>query len=241
MKIGIMQPYFFPYIGYWQLMNRVDRYVIYDDVNYINRGWINRNRILFNGEIRYFNLPVLGASQNKLINQIAVNHDEKLLHRNMSILKQAYQKSPYYSEIQPMIEQILFSGKQNVAAFNAESFFYINRYLGIETELIFSSSLKKDNTLKGQDKILAICQELGATEYCNAIGGRDLYSYEKFKEQGIQLTFLKPNTIVYRQFENEFQPNLSIIDVMMFNRKEIIQEYLQQYTLIEEDDQIGER
>ena len=90
MKLGIMQPYFLPYIGYWQLLNAVDQYVIYDDVNFINRGWINRNRILINGKPAYFNLPVLGASQNKLIREIKVNPDKKLMDKNLKTIELAY-------------------------------------------------------------------------------------------------------------------------------------------------------
>ena len=115
MKIGIMQPYFVPYIGYWQLMNAVDKYVIYDDVNYINRGWINRNRILVNGKPTYFNIPMIGASQNKLINQVGVNNDEKLIIKNLRCIEGAYKKAPNYSEVYPLLEKILRSGKKNIS------------------------------------------------------------------------------------------------------------------------------
>lgn len=234
MKVGIMQPYFVPYIGYWQLMNAVDRYVIYDDVNYIKGGWINRNRILVNGKLTYFNIPMLGASPNKLINEVCVNTNDALISKNLRTIEAAYKKAPYFSTVYPMIEKILLSNKECISEFIADSFRIINAYLGIETELILSSTLKKDCSLKSQDKVLAICQELGATEYYNAIGGQELYSFSDFAERGIKLSFLKTDTIVYKQFGEKFEPNLSIIDVMMFNSVEQIKKMLGEYSLVED-------
>lgn len=231
-KVGVMQPYFFPYIGYWQLMNVVDKYVIYDDVNFINRGWIHRNRILVNGQPKYFNLPMLGASQNKLINQIAVNKDDKEIYRNLCIIRDAYKKAPYYKTVYPIIEEILNCKENNVAEYIANSFHVINRYLNIKTELVMSSALNKNCALKGQDKILDICRVLNASEYYNAIGGQELYDSESFWKLGIELHFVKTEDIEYSQFNNEFQANLSIIDVMMFNSTEEIEMMLQRYTLV---------
>lgn len=228
-----MQPYFVPYIGYWQLLNAVDKYVIYDDVNFIKGGWINRNRILMNGEPRYFNLPMLGASPNKLINQVEVNQDGKLRNRNLQIIKDAYKKAPYFSQAFPIIEQILLCQKTNLAENIVESIRIISDYLGIRTEIVISSSLQKDCSLKGQDKVISICKLLGATEYYNAIGGQSLYSFSDFEKEEIQLHFLKTEAIEYAQFDNPFHGNLSIIDVMMFNSREEIQAMLQKYTLID--------
>lgn len=234
MKLGIMQPYFVPYIGYWQLMNLVDQYVIYDDVNYIKRGWINRNRILVNGTPKYFNVPILGASQNLLINEIRVNHDNAEIDKKLRCIEEAYRRAPFYERIYPMIKDILLYEEDNIAKFIEHSFHVICEYLDIQTKLILSSDLEKDNTLRGQDKILAICRLLNATEYYNAIGGQDLYSFEAFQAQGIQLNFVKTQDIKYKQFGNDFEANLSIVDVMMFNSKEKICEYLNAYTLVRE-------
>lgn len=234
MKIGIMQPYFVPYIGYWQLLNAVDRYVIYDDVNFIKGGWINRNRILINGQPKYFNIPMIGASPFKLINEVGVNNDSKLVDKNLRTIDGAYKKAPYYEEVYPLIEKILKCKKDNIAEFISESMAIICEFLNIETEIIVSSKLDKNCALKGQDKVLEICKLLGATEYYNAIGGQELYSFSDFKKEGIELKFLKTDAISYKQFSNEFQPNLSIIDVMMFNSKEDISHMLKQYTLVTE-------
>lgn len=234
MKLGIMQPYFVPYIGYWQLMNAVDKYVIYDDVNFIKGGWINRNRILMNGQPMYFNLPMSGASPNKLINEVGVNNNQAIISKNLRIIEAAYKKAPYFSTVYPIIEKVLCSGKESLSEFIAESFRIINPYLGIETELIISSTLQKDCSLKAQDKVLAICRELGATEYYNAIGGQELYSFSDFAKCGIKLSFLKTDTIVYQQFGDSFESNLSIIDVMMFNSAEQVMKMLGEYSLVED-------
>lgn len=234
MKVGIMQPYFLPYIGYWQLMNAVDTYVIYDDVNFIKGGWINRNRILVNGEPKYFNIPMLGASPYKSINEIGVNNDTKLIEKKLRVIEGAYRNAPFYQDVYPIIKRILSCEKDNLADYITESFYIICDYLEITTKLIKSSSLEKDCSLRAQDKVLAICESLGATEYYNAIGGQELYSFNDFKKRGIELKFLKTDSIEYNQFNKGFQSNLSIIDVMMFNSKTQIRQLLQKYTLVNE-------
>ena len=238
MKLGIMQPYFLPYIGYWQLMKAVDKYVIYDDVNFIKGGWINRNRILLNGEPKYLNIQMSGASPYKLINEIEINEDKIFIEKNMRMIYGAYKKAPYFSTIYPLVEKILFIEKNNLAEYLTETFTVICDYLEINTELIVSSTLKKDNNLHGQDKVLSICSSLGATSYYNAIGGQSLYSYEDFRRRGIALKFLKTNKIEYKQFDNVFVENLSILDVMMFNSKDKIIEFLDAFIIIEEDKDI---
>lgn len=233
MKIGIMQPYFVPYIGYWQLLNAVDQYVIYDDVNFIKGGWINRNRILINDLPKYFNVPMLGASPNKLINEVKVNNDERVIGKNLRILHAAYSKAPFFGEVYPLMERMLLCKEDNLASYIALSTSIICDYLDIETKLLISSDLAKDNSLTGQDKVLEICRLLKATDYYNAIGGRDLYSFDEFDKNGIKLHFLQRKEIKYEQFDNDFYPDLSIVDVMMFNSKQTIKEMLNEYILID--------
>ena len=232
MKIGIMQPYFVPYIGYFQLLNAVDKYVIYDDVHYIKGGWINRNRILINGEPSYFNVPLKGASPNKLINEVEVNNEDVLIQKNLRMLEGAYKKAPYFEDVYKLMEDILKCGKDNLAEYLAYSIKKICEYLDINTELIISSQMNKDNSLKGKEKVVAICHELGGDEYYNAIGGQELYSYDYFEENNLKLSFVSTDKIEYKQFNNEFVPYLSIIDVMMFNSKEEIKKILNMYTLV---------
>ena len=232
MKLAIMQPYFMPYLGYWQLMNAVDRYVVYDDVNYIKGGWINRNRILVNGQAEYFNLPILGGSPNKKINEVKVNQDNIILRKRLRTIEFAYKKAPYFDDVYPLMVKILSCREENLSDYILNSFRIIGAYLGITTELIVSSAVEKETGLSAQEKVLSICRLLGAAEYINPIGGRKLYSYSAFRKQGICLKFLTPCITKYKQYNGEFQENLSIIDVLMFNSREAVKEKLGDYTLI---------
>lgn len=234
MKLGIMQPYFIPYIGYWQLLNAVDKYVIYDDVNYIKGGWINRNRILINGKPQYFNIPMHRTSQNKLINELIVNNDPGVIRKNLKTIEMAYKKAPYFNDVYPLMDKVLNCNKENLAEYITDSIRYICEYLDIKTELIVSSELHKDCSLRAEEKLLSICDILHATDYYNAIGGRELYTFEDFQKKGIRLSFVKTNPFQYQQFHNDFVNNLSILDVMMFNSKERMGELLNEFTLITE-------
>lgn len=232
MKLGIMQPYFVPYLGYWQLMNAVDQYVIYDDVNYIKGGWINRNRILSNGSAVYFNLPVVGASPNKLINEVQVNLNEKGMTKCLKTIQGCYLKAPYFEQVYPLIESIMLYKEDNLAKFIKHSFEVICEYLDIDTKFILSSELEKNNELKAQEKVIHICKLLNADEYYNAIGGQELYSFDDFKANDIKLSFVKTNIEEYKQLKNEFIPGLSIIDILMFNSKEECKKQLNDYELV---------
>lgn len=232
MKVGIMQPYFFPYVGYWQLISVVDKYVIYDDVNYINKSWINRNFILINGEAIRINLFLKGASQNKKINEIEILDDKFYKDKFLKTIKNSYNKAPYFSEVFPIIQKIIYNKEKKLSLYLKYLIEEICSYLLIDTELLLSSELNKNNQLKGQEKILEICRVIGADTYYNAIGGQDLYSYEEFEKRNIRLRFLKSESIEYKQFNNKFIGNLSIIDIMMFNSVEKIREFLKQYHLI---------
>lgn len=232
MKVGVMQPYFFPYIGYWQLMNAVDKYVIYDDVNYIKRGWINKNKVLMNGEEKIINLQLHNVSQNKLINEIELLGDPVGNKKLLKTIESCYKKAPYYSEVFPIIENIINNEEKNLAKYLEYSIRKICEYLSIDTDIIVSSTIEKNNDLRGQDKIIEICKVLGADEYYNAIGGQDLYTNDDFTAQGLKLSFLETGMVEYKQFKNEFAPNLSIIDVLMFNSKLDIKEILSLYKCI---------
>lgn len=232
LKVGIMQPYFVPYIGYWQLLNAVDVYVVYDDVNYINRGWINRNRILVNGEPQYFNLLLEAASQNKLINEIEICKDEKHIQKLFRTLEINYRKAPFYAETMEVLRRILNNPEKNLAYFLYEQIICIAEYLDIDTEIVLSSSLEKDCSLRGEEKILEICRVLNATEYYNAIGGQELYSQDNFAQNQMTLKFLATNDICYKQYGEHFYGNLSIIDVLMFNGKKGTKELLKEFHIV---------
>lgn len=238
MKLGIMQPYFFPYIGYWQLMNAVDIYVIYDDVNYIKGGWINRNRILVNGNPNYFNVQLKDASPYKKINEIEVNNDEISKRKMITSIELNYKKAPFFNDAFPIIKDIILQDERNLAKYLIYSIKKIAQYLDINTKFIVSSELEKNNELKGKEKVLSICKLLGASEYYNAIGGQELYDYDSFAKNDIVLNFVQTNDIKYKQFKNEFVPNLSIIDAMMFNSKDDVKKFLLNYELINDTEKV---
>lgn len=228
MKLAIMQPYLFPYLGYFQLIRAVDAFVVYDDVNYIKAGWINRNYILANGNRQLITLPLQGASQNKLINQVQVGGP----HKTLQSLRHSYGKAPHFDAVYPMLEDILTQTEKNLARFLDYQLRRLCDYLGLCPQWHISSTLVKDNGLRGQDKILAICEELLATHYINMPGGKELYDPSSFSERGLQLSFIQPKAVSYRQFGSSFLPSLSIIDVMMFNGREQCARLLEEYDLV---------
>ncbi|WML35818.1 WbqC family protein [Clostridium sp. OS1-26] len=233
MKVGIMQPYLFPYLGYFQLINAVDKFVIHDDVQYIKGGWINRNSILINNTKFNFTFSVKKEHYYKNINEryYASNFEQesnKLL-RNIEI---AYKKSPNFHDIYKLIINILKQNIKNVSEFNTMSIIEICNYIGIESDISMSSKLCKNNSLKGEERVIGINKCLKSSWYINPIGGIQLYSKDNFEKNNIKLNFIKMKDIKYKQFNNNFIQSLSIIDVLMFNSKEETKRLLDEYQLI---------
>lgn len=231
MKIGIMQPYFFPYIGYWQLINEVDEYVIFDDVNYIKRGYINRNTIMMNGRIQRINLKIKDASQNRLIKDTKIAQTKEDVDSLLMTIRQAYSKAPCFASAYKLLERILYYETGDLTEYLSYQIRCVCDYLGIETKILRSSQIEKREGLKGEEKIIDICCCRGADYYINAIGGKELYHQSRFKEHGIELSFLRTNNLSYKQSHEGFTPNLSIVDVMMFNGEGDIKRLLNSYTL----------
>jgi hypothetical protein len=234
MKLAIMQPYFLPYIGYFQLIHAVDRFVIYDDVQFIKRGWINRNRMLNQGSDHMFTIPLAKAPRDQLINQRTINGLawEKDRIKLMSLIKRSYGKAPFFESSLKTIEACMDAQTDLLADFITHTLEICCQSLGIKTPMMRASELDIDRKLKGEDRILSICEQLGATQYINACGGQDLYDRDHFNSRGIELFFIKSGEIAYPQFKNEFVPWLSIIDVMMFNSPARIRQYLDMYELV---------
>ena len=232
MKLAIMQPYIFPYIGYFQLIKAVDKFVLYDDVNYINRGWINRNRILVNGNDSMFTIPLKDASQNKLINEIDVNWDNNWKSKFLKTIEQSYRKAPFYAEILPIIENSLEADLEKFSSIIEQNLRFICEYLNIKTEIISSSSIYQNFDKKAQERILDICFQEKANHYINPIGGLELYNKDVFATENILMNFIKSKSVEYKQFKNDFVPWLSIIDVLMFNSNEKINKFLDNYELV---------
>lgn len=233
MKIAIMQPYLFPYIGYFQLINAVDKFIIHDDVQYIKGGWINRNRILLGAKDYMFTFSLKKSSSFDLINNrqfsSKINDDKEKILR---IIEYAYSKAPFYKDAVIVLKETFKNNIENVNHFIYTSIVKVCEYLDIRAEIIMASSISKDESLKGQQRVIELCKRIGANHYINPIGGIELYSKKEFELHDIQLNFLESKLIKYNQFDNDFVPNLSIIDVMMFNSKEDIRLKLKEYSLV---------
>jgi hypothetical protein len=233
MKIAIMQPYFMPYIGYFQLIRAVDTFIIYDNIQYTKKGWINRNKYLFEDKAKLFTIPIkkdsdfLNIDQRELSQEFE-NSKEKLLR----LIKYSYKESPNFNIVYPLFESILNYNEKNLFKFIYNSILEVCHYLSIETDIIISSTLPIDHSLKSNNKVLAICNYMKATAYYNSIGGLELYNKEQFLNDGVKLSFIKTKQIKYAQFNNTFVPMLSMLDVMMFNSIEEIQLMLDNYELI---------
>ena len=232
MKIAIMQPYFLPYIGYFQLISSVDKFIILDDVNYIKKGYINRNAMLLNGIEHKFTLPLEKASQNKLIREIDVTSNSKELSKQLRLLEVAYAKAPYFKMVFPLLEKIYSFKELNLSKFVVYSIKLICSYLEISTEIVESSGAFDKNGLKGEDRIIDIVKINQGKEYINAIGGKMLYNPGSFKDNEIELYFIDQGRFLYKQFSNEFVPYLSVIDVLMFNSKHETQHLITNYNLV---------
>jgi len=233
MKLAIMQPYFMSYIGYFQLINSVDKFIIYDNIQYIKKGWINRNRILVNGKDQLITLPIKKDSDylNVVERELSESWGKDKV-KMLNIIKSSYSKAPYFQETFELISKCLNNTEVNLFKFIYDSIVLINDHLEIKTPIVISSTIDANHTLKSQDKVLSLCKEQNADIYINSIGGVELYDKEVFKQNNIELNFIKSNPLQYKQFNNEFVSWLSIVDVMMFNSKEQIKEYLNSYTLI---------
>lgn len=232
-KVAIMQPYFLPYIGYWQLISSVDEFVVYDNIQYTKKGWFNRNRILENGHDRLFTVPIKKGSDFLNVDERFLSDDvTKENNRTLRVIQTNYRGGPHYGEAYPLLEQCFLSTENNLFEYIYHSIKLINAYLGIHTKITISSHMPIDHNLKADKKVLAICKELGADMYVNAIGGMELYSKEEFAESGIELRFIKSKAIEYKQFDEAFVPWLSIIDLLMFNDRATLEQMLEAYELI---------
>ena len=228
MRIAIMQPYFLPYIGYWQLIGAADAFVVYDNIKYTKKGWINRNRFLLNAKEALFSLPLRKGSDFLDVNQryLADSFDrEDLLNR----FREAYRKAPEYSAFMPTLEDIVRCPSANLFDYVRHSIEKVCSYLELRTPVIVSSAIDCDHSLKAAERVQAICKALGAKTYINLIGGVNIYNNQRFNENGIDLKFLKSEFQSYPHASSTFVPWLSIIDVIMFNNKMRLSELLNEY------------
>ncbi|HZW12286.1 MAG TPA: WbqC family protein [Noviherbaspirillum sp.] len=233
-KIGMMQPYLFPYLGYFQLMSAVDVFVLGDDLQYVKESWINRNRILMNGTDKLITFPLKKGKYLSRINERVLSDDfsaeaDKLLR----VIFNAYARAPQYKKVIPFLEALFKYPEKSLAKYAEHSIRRIAEYLGIKTEIVIASDLCIGEVVDKQDRVIKTAKKLNGEVYINLIGGVDLYDFDLFEEHGLKLVFHRINDISYPQFGNEFVPLLSIIDVLMFNEMSEVQRKLNCYSLLD--------
>ena len=221
MQAAIMQPYLLPYIGYFQLINAADLFIVYDNIKYTKKGWINRNRFLQNGRDVLFSIPLRKDSDFLDVRDRSLAPDFKR-DNLLNQFREAYHRAPYFESAFAVFEKVVTSQETNLFKFLLASIGEACRYLEIETRVAISSEIPIDHTLRGKERVMALCRAVGADTYINPIGGQELYSRPEFAAHGITLLFLRSRPWEYRQFGAPVVPSLSIIDVMMFNPKEAI-------------------
>lgn len=232
--LGIMQPYFFPYLGYWQLIRAVDKFIIYDNVNYIKSGWINRNRILINGEPKYITVPLEQASPNRLISDINTDSKQAWREKLVKAIALSYGQADYFPEVFPVIETLVKNPEKRLTAYLTCQLQTLSKLMGIHTEFLVASTTYENGHLTGQDRVLEICTAEGLEQYVNAIGGKSIYDSGAFKERGITLKFLSALQEPYLQKKGSaYVPHLSIIDLLMHLGFAGTRKQLQNYTLID--------
>lgn len=232
MKLAIMQPYFFPYIGYWQLIHAVDRIVIYDDVSYIKQGWINRNRILINGQPTYITLPLKQASSYKRICDTTTLSSPIWREKLIRSVGNTYRKAPFFSEVYPIIEKLIRYPTDNLSDYLVYQLQNFAEFLGIKTEFIATSRYYENSHLCGQERLLDICKREDASTYTNLQGGQELYDTETFSNRSIDLNFIVTHLMPYKQRGPGFVPYLSIIDMLMEIGRIEIKNHLDAFSLI---------
>ena len=232
-RIAIMQPYFYPYIGYFHLLAAVDVFVLYDNIQYTKKGWINRNRFLRDGCDVLFSIPLKKASDYCDVNEREVS-DQFDRFKLTKKIGAAYRKAPFFTEAMELFTRAIECPESNLFLFIKHSLVSLCQWLGIKTTIIDSSSVAINHTLRGQEKVQAICGAFGVSTYVNAMGGRDLYDDESFRSCGIQLKFVHSVASPYPQFDHPFVPWLSILDMLMFNSRETIRGFVHNdYSLFE--------
>ncbi len=227
-NLSINQPYFFPYIGYFQLIHASDKFISLEDVNFITGGWINRNRILINGAPAYLSVPLMDASQNRKINETRVLKEDGWKDNILKKLRMSYSRAPFYSDCFKLVSNTLNIDSELISDIAFQSILEVCNYAGLRREFGKSSA---QNELKGEEKIIGICHSEKADSYINLPGGENIYNKDSFSKRGIALKFIEPEIREYKQFRSPFVPALSIIDVLMFNSPSAVMEMISSYTL----------
>ncbi len=233
MTLAGNQPYFLPYLGFWQLIHLSDLFLLADDYDFIRHSWINRNRILVNGQVQYFRVEIARGGPSRLIRDKQVALTPYLCRDKLKTVAMAYHKAPYLAEGYALAERILTCPERNLALFLEYSIREVCAYLGITTPIKHSSDLTGNSCFKREERIYDFCHRLGADTYVNLPGGQALYDREEFARRGIRLCFIQPELKPYPQSGGPFVERLSILDAIMFNSREQLHEMLDDYTFID--------
>jgi hypothetical protein len=233
-KLAIMQPYLFPYIGYYQLVHAVDRFVVADDLTFIKQGWINRNRLLVNGAATYFTVPLKRHAATTLIRDVEIDDGPAGRWRTtlLKTVENFYRRAPSFDEVFPIVERVIRGPFTAIADMARASVRDVCGYLGVQAAIVDSSSIYGNAHLKGQDRVIDTCRIEQAGDYVNAIGGQTLYSRDAFLARGVRLHFIETGLVEYPQFRTPFVPSLSVIDLLMFNSLEEARQLLTRYQLV---------
>lgn len=234
MRVALMQPYFFPYLGYFQLIHAVDEFVIFDQAQYIRRGWINRNRILnAQKESIYIHIPVEKAPRETKIKHILINHSSNW-KENIFYQLHYYHKAPNYAFVMDFLDECFDSGMTSISELNTILLKKVCELLAIDTKItVLSKEFPMITEATEADEWgIQVAKALKATTYINAIGGIDFYNEQKYCANNLAIQFIQPNLKSYKQYNHIFIPGLSIIDVLMFNDLNEIKMMLDSYELI---------
>lgn len=229
---AIMQPYIFPYLGYFQLIDAVDVFVFYDDVNFIKKGWINRNKIFLNQTEHLFTVPLRKASQNKLIKDIELFSLEEWRVEFLNTLKHAYAQAPYYKIVLNLLDRIFHRPFNTISDLASQSVIEVVSYLGMDVEFQYSSThYSKVKAANAADRLIEITKLSNASTYVNAAGGRTLYDKSHFQDRGIQLLFVSSNLEESLMKFDKNRYGLSILDILMNHSKQEALNLIKQYKL----------
>lgn len=232
MAVAIMQPYFFPYLGYFQMVHAVDDFVFYDDVMFIKKGWINRNRILMQEKEFLFTIPLEKQSQNKSIRESNVAWGPDFPGKFLIQVESAYKKAPQFDGVMPMIRQLISDQPTSMADLASKSIECVWQYLGLTKRFHYSSQMLNNQAEGRAERLIQLTKSLGSSQYINALNGQSLYEKEYFAEQGVELLFVKPVLEPYKQGKAaNFVAGLSMIDVLMWNEPDVVIQMIQNYTL----------
>jgi len=235
MKVAIMQPYFMPYIGYFQLINAVDEFIIFDTPQFIRHGWIERNNILkLDGESSYIKVPLVKQSRDTSIKDMIINNSTNWQKKILAQITHYKKKAPYYNDVLTLLDTIFKEQTESIVDLNYKSLKLICNYLDITTPIkIWSEMNLEIEEVNAPDEwALNICKKINATTYINPIGGLSFFDTKKYLTSNIDIKFIKSKEILYNQFDNNFTPWLSIIDILMFNSKNNIKNMLEQVNYI---------